>query len=140
MNADKKRIAELETKVVQLEAIIVQLFEKIETLMHSKNSRNSSVPPSKDENRPLKNQSLRTVSGKKIGGQTGHEGTTLKMVENPDKIIIHKPDFCTNCGSDLKTSTFEYLNRRQIIDIPPIKPEITEHQIFKTICASIGNC
>ena len=139
LNADKKRIAELETKVIQLEAIIVQLFEKIETLMRSKNSRNSSVPPSKDENRPLKNQSLRTVSGKKIGGQTGHEGTTLKMVENPDTIIIHKPDFCTNCGNDLKTSTFEYLIRRQIIDIPPIKPEITEHQIFKTIC-SCGFC
>ena len=139
LNEDKKRIAELETKVIQLEAIIVQLFDKIETLMHSKNSRNSSVPPSKDENRPLKNQSLRTISGKKLGGQLGHEGSTLKMVENPDKIIIHKPDFCTNCGNDLKNSTVEYLNRRQIIDIPPIKPEVIEHQIFKTIC-SCGFC
>lgn len=64
LNQDKKRIAELEIKVIQLEAIIVQLFEKIETLMHSKNSRNSSIPPSKDENRPLKNQSLRAISGK----------------------------------------------------------------------------
>jgi len=49
LNADKKRIAELETKVAQLEAIIMQLFEKIKILTHSKNSRNSSVPPSKDE-------------------------------------------------------------------------------------------
>jgi transposase len=58
LNQDKKRIAELETKVIQLEAIIVQLIEKIETLMHSKNRRNSSVPPSKDENRPLKKSNL----------------------------------------------------------------------------------
>jgi transposase len=134
LNADKKRIAELETRVVQLEAIIVQLFEKIETLMHSKNSRNSSVPPSKDENRPLKNQSLRLSSGKKAGGQSGHEGTTLKMIENPDKIILHQPDFCINCGNDLKAMPSEFITRRQIIDIPPIKPEYTEHQIFKTIC------
>ena len=59
LNADKNRIAELETKVAQLETIIMQLLEKIEILTHSKNSCNSSVPPSKDENRPLKNQSLR---------------------------------------------------------------------------------
>lgn len=139
MNADKKRIAELETKVIQLEAIIVQLFDKIETLMHSKNSRNSSVPPSKDENRPLKNQSLRSSSGKKPGGQTGHEGTTLKMVENPDHFVLHKPDFCSVCGNNLENIESEFIKRRQIIDIPPIKPEYTEHQIFKTIC-SCGFC
>lgn len=44
-------------------------------------------------NRPLKNQSLRTKSSKKIGGQPGHEGNTLKMVENPDQIIITNPIF-----------------------------------------------
>ena len=134
MNADKKRIAELETKVAQLEAIIMQLLEKIEILTHSKNSRNSSVPPSKDENRPLKNQSLRTKSDKKVGGQNGHKGTTLKMVENPDKTILHTPNFCKSCGSDLKLESSEFVSRRQIIDIPPIKPEYTEHQIFKKIC------
>ncbi|MGY0425512.1 MAG: hypothetical protein ACWIPI_01600, partial [Polaribacter sp.] len=32
-----------------------------------KTSRNSSVPPSKDENRPKANQSLRKYSGKKLG-------------------------------------------------------------------------
>lgn len=139
MNADKKRIAELEAKVIQLEAIIVQLLEKIETLMHSKNSRNSSVPPSKDENRPLKNQSLRTPSEKKIGGQFGHEGTTLKMTKNPDNFILHKPDFCIRCGNDLNYIEAEFLKRRQIIDIPVIHPKYTEHQIFKKVC-SCGFC
>jgi transposase len=139
LNADKKRIAELETKVAQLEAIIMQLLEKIETLTHSKNSRNSSVAPSQDENRPLKNQSLRSSSGKKTGGQLGHEGTTLKMIQNPDIIILHQSDFCTNCGNNLKEIPSEFIAKRQIIDIPPIKPEYTEHQIFKTIC-SCGFC
>ena len=134
MNADKKRIAELETKVAQLEAIIMQLLEKIERLTHSKNSRNSSVPPSKDENRPLKNQSLRNKSDKKVGGQNGHEGTTLKMVENPDKTILHTPNFCKNCGDTLELEPSEFVSRRQIIDIPPIKPAYTEHQIFKKVC------
>lgn len=112
----------------------MQLLEKIKILTHSKNSRNSSVPPLKDENRPLKNQSLRPKSDKKVGGQNGHKGTTLKMVENPDKTILHKPNFCKSCGSDLKLESSEFVSRRQIIDIPPIKPEYTEHQILKKIC------
>jgi len=135
LNSDKKRIAELETKVVRLESIIEKLLDKIEDLTHRKNSRNSSVSPSKDENRPLKNQSLRTKSSKKPGGQPGHEGTTLKMVENPDQIINHKPDFCNCCGNDLSDKPEELLLKRQVVDIPVIFPKYTEHRIFKKTCS-----
>lgn len=131
MNSDKKRIAELESKVIRLEAIIEKLLDKIEDLTHRKNSRNSSVPPSKDENRPLKNQSLRTTSGKKVGGQKGHKGTTLKMVENPDQIINHTPEFCNCCGNDLYNEPEELLLKRQVVDIPAILPKHTEHRVFK---------
>lgn len=135
MNSDKKRIAELETKVIQLESLIEKLLDKIEDLTHRKNSLNSSVSPSKDENRPLKNQSLRTKSSKKTGGQPGHEGTTLKMVENPDQIINHKPDFCNCCGNDLSDKPEELLLKRQVVDIPVILPKYIEHRIFKKTCS-----
>ncbi|MFE3870443.1 DUF6444 domain-containing protein [Flavobacterium sp. ZS1P70] len=131
MNSDKKRIAELETKVIRLESLIEKLLDK----MHRKNSRNSSVSPSKDENRPLKNQSFRTKSSKKAGGQPGHKGTTLKMVENPDQIINHKPDFCNFCGNDLSDQPEELLLKRQVVDIPVIFPKYTEHRIFKKTCS-----
>ncbi len=146
LNADKKRIAELEAKVIHLELInlelmrkIEELMEKIEELTHSKNSRNSSVAPSKDENRVLKNQSLRGKSDKKVGGQKGHEGTTLRMIENPDITIIHEPNFCKICGNNLESVKSEFVSKRQIVDIPPIKPEFTEHQIFKKVC-TCGFC
>lgn len=135
MNSDKKRIAELESKVTRLESIIEKLLEKIEDLTHRKNSRNSSVPPSKDENRPLKNQSLRTKSGKRVGGQSGHRGTTLKMVEDPDQIINHKPDFCNCCGNDLTSTPEELVLKRQVVDIPMIFPKYTEHRTFKKTCS-----
>ena len=135
MNSDKKRIAELETKVIQLESLIEKLLDKIEDLTHRKNSLNSSVSPSKDENRPLKNQSLRTKSSKKTGGQPGHEGTTLKMVENPDQIINHKPDFCNCCGNDLSDKPEELLLKRQVVDIRVILPKYIEHRIFKKTCS-----
>lgn len=139
LTSDKKRIAELETKVVHLESIIVQLLEKIEQFMHPKNSRNSSVPPSKDGNRPLKNQSLRTNSGKKVGGQKGHKGSTLEMTKTPDIIVNHQPAFCGFCSKDLSETAAELISCRQVVDIPPIKPEYTEHRIYKKTC-SCGHC
>lgn len=135
LNSDKKRIAELESRIIQLESIIETLLDKIEDLTHRKNSRNSSVPPSKDENRPLKNQSLRTKSGRKVGGQKGHKGTTLQMVENPDQIFNHTPEFCNCCGNDLKNESEEFLLKRQVVDIPAILPKYTEHRIFKKSCS-----
>lgn len=121
LNSDKKRIAELESKVTRLESIIERLLDKIEDLTHQKSSRNSSVPPSRDENRPLKNQSLRTKSGKKIGGQPDHKGSTLKMDETPDQIIDHRSGFCNCCGNDLANTSEELLLKRQAIFMPNAK-------------------
>lgn len=135
LNSDKKRIPELESKVTRLESIIEKLLDKIEDLTHQKNSRNRSVPPSKDENRPLKNQSLRTKFGKKTGGQPGHKGSTLEMVEDLDQIIYHKPSFCNCCGNDLANTPEELLLKRQVIDIPVIFPKYTEHRTFKKTCS-----
>ncbi len=47
------------------------------------NSTNSSKPPSSDPNRE---KQPKTKTGKKPGGQKGHIGTTLKKVDDPDKI------------------------------------------------------
>ena len=135
MNSDKKRIVELEAKVVRLESLVEKLLDKIDDLTHRKNSRNSSVSPSKDENRPLKTKSLRVNQGKKLGGQPGHEGSTLEMAENPSIIIEHKPDFCNHCGEDLFHEPSTFILRRQVVDIPPIIPEFTEHRIFQKTCS-----
>ena len=134
MTNDQKRILELEAEVASLKMLVQQLIQEIERLKHPKNSRNSSVPPSKDENRPSKTKSLRTSDGKSPGGQAGHEGNTLKMVENPDHIVEHRPTYCNHCGKDLSNAKTELLKRRQVVDIPPIVPQYTEHRVFQTIC------
>jgi transposase len=139
---EQQRILELEAenkelrdKVASLTTLVEKLLQEIEHLKHPKNSRNSSVPPSKDENRPFKTKSLRTPKGKLPGGQNGHEGSTLKMVENPDFIIKHKPAYCNHCGRDLSDHPVEFVTCRQVVDIPPIKPVYTEHQVFKVTCS-----
>lgn len=54
------------------------------------NSATSGVPPSQDPNRERK---TRAKGERKPGGQPGHPGTTLQMVENPDEVVMHFLDW-----------------------------------------------
>lgn len=118
---------------------ITYLEARLKKYEHPKNSKNSSVPPSKDENRVSKNQSLREKTDKKVGGQNGHEGHTLKMTATPDVVSVIKPNFCGKCGNDLAAVNGELTDTRQVIDIPPIKAITTEYRLFKKVC-SCGHC
>lgn len=125
----------MKSEINMLKALVHELMEEIERLKHPKNSRNSSVPPSKDENRPFKTKSLRESNGKKPGGQTGHEGNTLKMTETPDIIIEHKPQYCNHCGKSITDIEPELITCRQMVDIPPIIPQYTEHRAYRVTCS-----
>ncbi len=93
----------------------------------NKNSNNSSKPPSSDGFKK-KTKTLRTTSGKKPGGQKGHEGKTLELSEHPDEVIIHTPDICDICGESLQNVTTERVIIRQVVDIPDIKVKVVEHR------------
>lgn len=74
-------IESLESQVKELTERLVALESRL-----NQNSRNSSRPPSTDyfvKEKP-KPKSLRKPSGKKPGGQEGHPGTTLDMVDHPE--------------------------------------------------------
>ena len=80
-NADlTAQISELTSKVAELQQTIKELEEK-----KNKNSKNSSKPPLSD-GYAKKPTSLRKKSGKKQGGQEGHEGTNLSQ-RKPDRIV-----------------------------------------------------
>jgi transposase len=118
-----------ESKIHKLEARIKELEDQI-----SKNSRNSSKPPSTDSFfKPPK--SLRKKSCKGQGGQKGHQGGTLKMVECPDEIKYHIVNCCECCQKKLKDQKADRIERRQIYDIPPLKIKITEHRSEVKTCS-----
>jgi len=128
-------IDQLSKQNITLTLKVEELTKKLEHYQHPKNSRNSSLPPSKDENRPKRNQSLREKSGRKPGGQEGHAGTTLTMVEAPDKIEKIIPDYCNCCGKDLREIEAILDSKRQVVELPPIKPIYIEYQSYVKACS-----
>lgn len=125
-----ERIGELEARLVALEKENRSLREQLIT----KNSGNSSRPPSTEMAPPKRTGSLRGVTGRRPGGQPGHEGNNLKMVAEPCVIDRRVPEYCNCCGSDLSGIAEALVGRRQVIDIPPIVPVVTEQQIYARTC------
>ena len=117
---------------------IIELKKRIKALEDrlSKNSTNSSKPPSTDW--PKKKRSLRKKTGRSPGGQKGHKGHNLKMVDNPDSIRVHRVSTCSKCGSSLEDVLPTGYRRRQVFDLPPIKVEVTEHRTEEKICPHCG--
>ena len=128
-------VHELQKEVFELRKENAELKARIHELEHPKNSNNSSIPPSKDENRPKKNQSLREKSGKKSGGQKGHKGYTLDLISNPDKVVNYIPAICEECGKDLSVFESNLTEKRQVIELPQIHPICIEHQIHSKRCS-----
>ena len=81
-------ITSLILEVNELKAENKELKRRLAKYETPKNSSNSSIPPSKDENRPQR-RSLREKTGRKPGGQRRRKGNTLKMVPIPDIIKKH---------------------------------------------------
>jgi transposase len=111
----------------QLSAATKSMFEimiLIITLLANRlnlNSTNSSKPPSSDPNRKKKTKSK---TGKKPGGQKGHVGTTLKKVDDPDKVELIKVD-----RSKLPPGRYRQVgfDSRQVFDID-ISRVVTEYR------------
>jgi transposase len=113
----RERIAELEARLRQT-------------------PRNSSKPPSSEglDKAPPRPRSLRKKTGRKPGGQDGHEGATLAQVARPDREVRHEPGWCRRCGAGLAGRPVTGVERRQVFDLPEVAVTVTEHQLIEREC------
>ena len=120
VTALRKEVAELKAEVADLRGQL------------AKNSRNSSIPSSAEGLK--KTKSMRKKGSRPPGGQPGHRGSTLKRTAHPDHVVNHPlPDVCDVCGRMLVgEGTTE---TRQVVDLPPVAMEVTEHRIHQLRCA-----
>jgi len=136
-----KALCELSNQVELLQKQVAELQKEVQRLKDqlAKNSRNSSKPPSSDGfNRPAP-KSLRPQGKGKPGGQKGHPGSTLKMVDNPEHTIVYHVDQCQRCGHCLTNEAPSDVEKRQVFDIPAIQMEVSEHQAEIKPCSHCGH-
>ncbi|WP_344014165.1 IS66 family transposase, partial [Nocardiopsis exhalans] len=130
-------VVEQAATITQLRADLSQANERIAELQArlDSDSTNSSKPSSTDPFVKPKPKSQRRRTGRKPGGQPGHPGQTRAQTPDPDHVLEHHPHTCGGCGGDLAGSEQTGLVRRQVVDLPPIKPTVTEHQMIEHTCA-----
>ena len=129
-----------EAVIVLFHRTVGQLAARVQALEDrvSKNSRNSGKPPSSDGLSKPAPKSLRKRHGKKTGGQPGHEGNTLKAVTHPDHFCVHPVKQCHHCQASLEQIEASAIEKRQVLDLPKPRIEVTEHQAEIKHCPNCG--
>lgn len=127
---------ELAALVVSLQADLARALERIAELeaQVAKTSRNSAKPPSSDGLAKPPPKSLRKSNGRRPGGQAGHPGSTLRMVDDPDVRLRHEPGPCGGCGTSLVGRPVARVERRQVFDLPELRPHVIEHELVEREC------
>lgn len=128
-----QQIEVLKAQNAALEARIEKLEQRL-----NKNSSNSSKPPSSDGLKKPKPKSRREKGKRQSGGQSGHEGNTLKMVAVPDVVLTHALNTCPHCQHNLSQAGVERMVKRQVFDLPPMRLQVHEHQAQVKMCPCCG--
>lgn len=139
-------IQALEARLAALESMVQALQEQNRALQElnralqeqlNQTSRNSSRPPSSDP--PETPRPSRPRGKRRRGAQPGHPGYSRPLipVEEVDEVVVLKPDQCSSCQTPL-VGNDPMPFRHQVIEIPPIKPTITEYQWHQLICPGCG--
>jgi len=124
--------AALRAENERLQHLVAELQEQL-----GQNSSNSSKPPSTDKpgSRPQR-KSKKAKKKRKRGGQPGHRGShrTLLPPDQVDHVENHYPELCENCWNRLPHTPDDDPERFQVTELPPVKPETTEHRGHAVTC------
>lgn len=108
------------------------LQQRVEDLERrlNQNSGNSSQPPSRDQkpNRPTPARSPHR------GAKPGHPKAMRPFCETPDQVIEASVTTCAHCQSDLRTVLPHRVVRRQVTELPILRPVIIETRQQEVRC------
>jgi len=134
------RLKRVEGRLAHQQCLNCELKRRLAELgaLVGKDSHNSSLPPSSDAPGVRRTRSLRRRTGKRVGGQPGHRGSTRRPEPRPDEVVTHEPAECHACGAPLDAAPATKVERRQLIEVPPIRLLVTEHRAETRCCAACG--
>jgi len=126
--------------VLSLSATVQQLTRRVAELeeRQRQTSHNSSKPPSSDPPSAPR-RPRRPSSGRKRGGQAGHQGNGRKLIPSAEvtRIVDVKAVCCEGCGALLLGEDAEPV-RHQVTELPRIEPEVVEYRRHTMTCLVCG--
>jgi hypothetical protein len=135
-------IREQAERITALEAMVADLREQLEAALRagSRNSGNSSVPPSMDDQPGRKpprreRRAAERAAGKKQGKQPGSPGASMTW-QVPDRTENHFPEGACACGRDLAGAADLGVSRSfQQEEVPAAMAERVQHDLHEVRCA-----
>lgn len=132
-------VEDLRAAVADRDAVIAALIARVDDLEArlNQNPRNSSRPPSSEGYSKPRSPSRaeQKAAGRKPGKQSGAPGQHLSQVRDPDQVVEHAPTQCGGCGARLDEANVLGASRRQVFDLPPPRPQVTEHRMQSRRCS-----
>lgn len=117
----EKRIKELEDKMNQL------------LIMVTKDSSNSSKPPSSDSPYNKKADTNKPASSRKHGAQVGHQGKRQALLPATQEVPV-MPQPCP-CGHNHFTEIAHYYTHQEI-ELPEISLDVVHYKLYKGRCSN----
>ncbi len=134
-----RNLVRRDEEIERLKARIAELEGGAKPIVRT--SANSSVPPSRNPIGIPHTQSQRKPSGRKTGGQKGHQGSTrLQSGDVTGTERWYPAAVCPECGRTLDMESATVAATRQVVDIPlPIMATVVSHLQMRVKCAC-GHC
>ena len=134
-------IAALTARVAQLETVNADLSARVAKLEHaaSRNSGNSSFPPSMDDQPgrtpPPAKPGRGKGKGRNPGKQPGAPGSHLAWSQHPGRRVPHYPQGACACGADLAGAVdLGVAVSHQQLEIPEMTAVVIQHDVHEVAC------
>ena len=137
-------VRELRATLARAEARIAALEAEVATLRRGshppKTPSNSSVPPAKGFKARRPNPPADSERPKR-GPKPGHAGTSRRRAgrDQLDVVLPCRPRACDHCGAALPAWGGTVVGRRQVAEIPPVRPVVIEARRVRVRCRRCGH-
>ena len=140
IRAQAEVIEQLRAQVGDLDRLRSRVGELERQL--GQNSGNSGKPPSRDSAAERQRQAEeRKQKAQAAGAASGGGGSSVaprarrwRCQTRPTRSSSTTPEQCSGCGSALEESADRGFRRRQVVEVPPVKPVVVEHRAHTYLC------
>jgi transposase len=118
-------VAVIEAQAERIDQLVARVDELERQI--GRNSRNSSLPPSRDSPQDRKARPRKKGSGRSQGGQPGHPGQHRPMVADPDRVETYWPAACDGCGAPIT-------EQDRVADGDPVCHQVSDIKVVVKVC------